>query len=166
MHEVGCLCSNVSIFLISVHCEAFRNEKSVQFSFYVWSVFHQRSFQFCMLAYVYMYHKSPLPSNTCPTPTVCNYKHPVSCVTEGYYGKANCISVSVRAGHSAEHVLTMMTNAGALCMSASETQAERNAHPFFLPSITLSLYSHPSALWPPAINNKTLLSNAESSQAV
>lgn len=41
-----------------------------------------------------------------------------------------------------------------------------NAHPSLLPSIILSLYSHLSALWPPAINNKTLLSNAESSQAV
>lgn len=78
--------------------------------------------------------------NTCPTPTICNYKHPVSCVIEGHYGKANCISVSVRAGHSAEHVLATMTDAEALCISPSETQAETNAHPSLLPSNTLSLF--------------------------
>jgi len=93
------------------------------------------------------------------TTTICNYKHPLSYVIEGHYGKANYIIVSVRAGHSAERVLAMMTDAEALCMSPSETQAETNAHP----SISLSLYSHLSVLWPPAINNKTLLSNAESS---
>lgn len=78
--------------------------------------------------------------NTCPTPTICNYKHPVSCVIEGHYGKANCISVSVRAGHSAERVLATMTDAETLCMSPSETQAETNAHPSLLPSNTLSLF--------------------------
>lgn len=135
--------------------EPFLKEAFFHLRFNVWSF----SSEFRKLYYVYMVQWTllfqnikeklslshvPIPlntnlCNTCPTTTICNYKHPVSCVTEGHYGKANCIIVSVRAGHSAERVLAMMTDAKALCMSPSETQAETSTHPSLLPSVALSL---------------------------
>lgn len=175
-----CIRSKVLIFL---HCDAFRKEAVFHFSLSVWcfsSEFRKLNLHSTTYSFISKDHGKSLshsltsqppqtPTSATPAPhppyVITNILYHVS--LRGIMGRL-IVSMFLLEQDTVQSVFWLqwrMLRPFAWA-PVRHKQKQMLIPPSFPPTHSLSFCSHLSVQWPPAINNKTLLSNAESSQAV